>query len=337
MKKIVVALFIVVMLFTIAGCSDDLQSVLERIRETDTEPTQQEDHAGSGSAQSPGTEASQPTTGADTPQPTTANDTPAPEPVSEPPQAPTMILTVDDIRLSGMTSIERIDFINEDGRAVDMSADWNDWFTNATVVGSIMLNGAVNMQLSGSTYVYTPSDGYVLSLPFVVDGEEFMIGVCIGARFVVREENGGYALVPEETILLSPAPPPPEPAVALIDAHCELWAIRSGNMAFNPLDGDVCFIVNNVTQSDAQIVTATNEHMTMSLSFELNEPVSAETRLCLYGDQGGYVEWSQKLQFGSGEQKLEAVINARAPVDSAYEVEIYFDDNLVFSDHLELQ
>ena len=320
MKKIIAVLCVIVTLFTLAGCASDLRSVLDRIRPEETGTPQQQGQAGT-----------------DTPPPVTGTGAPAPEQVSEQPQAPSTILTVSDIVLSGMTSIERIDFTDEDGRKADMPADWNDWFNNATVLGAITLSGSVHMQLNGSTYAYTPSDGYALSIPFVVDGREYMIGVRIGAQFAVRKESGGYALVPEETMLLSPAPPPQAPAAGIMDAECSLRAVTPGGLALDPNDGNVGFIVNGVTQSSGTFAAATDAFFTLLLTFTLDEPVSPETRLCLTGSNGGYLERSQKLEFGSGQQKLEAVMNAGAPADNAYEVELYFDGELVFSDYIELQ
>lgn len=339
MKNVVVLLLVAVMIFTLAGCSDDLQSVLERIRDGETESPQSQAPADSGSAQPAETDAPQPSAGGNTPQPSTGTEAPAsaPQPVPEPVLEPSTIITIEDIILSGMNSVERIKFVDEAGAAVDMPSDWNDWFVNASVVGSIMLSGTVNMRLSGSSYVYTPSDGYVLSMPFVVGGLEYMIGVRIGAQFAVRKESGGYALVPEETMLLSPAPPPPAPAVELLNAECVLRAVTPGGMALDPIDGSIGFIVNGVTQSSGTIVAATDAHFTFSLTFTLDEPVSAMTWLCLIGSEGGYLDFSQYLSFDSGPQTLDAVINAGAPADKAYEVELYFDEDLVFSDYLELQ
>ena len=112
---------------------------------------------------------------------------------------------------------------------------------------------------------------------------------------------------------------------------CELTPAKVGSLAYNPVEGNVVFVVNSVTQGSVQMVSATAEHFTATFTFNLDEKLSPETKLILTGSDGAAIEHSQKLVFDSGKQTLQAVINAGAPAQNTYKVELYFDGVLAFS------
>jgi len=126
--------------------------------------------------------------------------------------------------------------------------------------------------------------------------------------------------------------PPPAQAQKISVIACDLTAVSVGSRTFNPIDSNVLFILNGVLQGTGQIVVATDANLFISFAFKSDEDFSPDIKLILTDTGGNAIEWSQTLNIDSGEQSLEAYINAGGPADASYSVELYVDGALAFSE-----
>jgi hypothetical protein len=101
------------------------------------------------------------------------------------------ILVVRTVDLSGES--ERFVYFTKNGYDVDMPLEMENWFENATVGNSLSMRKAGN-----------PRFGIICA--FIVDGVPYSIYIYDDTQFVVSStSNGGFNLLPEETMALQPS------------------------------------------------------------------------------------------------------------------------------------
>jgi hypothetical protein len=124
---------------------------------------------------------------------------------TEEPESDRFILVVDSVIMSG-PFIKSISFTNLDGDPVNMPADLNDWFTNATASASF--TGVISgFSDSGGFSDTELAEGQALAFTFRVRTAEYHMGVTVGSQFVTRYSDGRFFLFPDETEGMNPAEP----------------------------------------------------------------------------------------------------------------------------------
>jgi hypothetical protein len=113
-------------------------------------------------------------------------------------------LTVKEVTFEDFHVIESIDFVDESNREVDMPADWDEWFENATVKKDLVsAKTTFSLNPDGSFGKGHLTEGSQLSFIFVVNETDYHIGVGVGTQFITQKTGEGkYLLLPEETVAL---------------------------------------------------------------------------------------------------------------------------------------
>ena len=123
--------------------------------------------------------------------------------------APPMELTIEKISWASNIEIETICWVDKKENTFELPKNPNDWFENASVSGNITIpqGHSVSMSLKNNKINYELIEDSKLLFEFKVGEKVYPIGVWNGSKFAVMKNNEGkYILLPEETVKLSPPP-----------------------------------------------------------------------------------------------------------------------------------
>jgi len=115
-----------------------------------------------------------------------------------------------------------VTFTDESGEEIEFSGDPEEWFINAgyfslrTPDASGMIRGIRIDEITDEVLMVAGGDR--INLLFIVDDEEYEFGFGPGTLIAAEEADGGYFLLPDETVVLSPPQEGASPApVSVID------------------------------------------------------------------------------------------------------------------------
>ncbi|MDR0625924.1 MAG: hypothetical protein LBG11_01475 [Bifidobacteriaceae bacterium] len=105
-----------------------------------------------------------------------------------------------------------------------------------------------------------------------------------------------------------------------------------------PVDSDVVFSVNGMTDATVQMLEATGTVFRVSIDFTAQSPLEATVELVVEDEDGKEYRRQSELAFQSGENEFAALINAGTPVDGGkFAVTWSVNGAVAFSDTLDAE
>ena len=136
---------------------------------------------------------------------------PASDKTDEPMPAmiPISILTIQYIKSDLLDNGDMItgwSIIDENGAAIDMPVDIDEWFVNADLVKEPTFDDIGITNMFNGTFVGIIIAHAQVTAVLSIDNNDFIIDFSPGAQLATQKTANGYVLLPDETIALMPEP-----------------------------------------------------------------------------------------------------------------------------------
>ena len=114
-----------------------------------------------------------------------------------------------------------------------------------------------------------------------------------------------------------------------------IFTAPTSGLAQTPYNTDIVFAVNNVIDGSVQLQNAVGIVGSFSLKFNLTTPYSGEIKFTVVGADNKEFSRTANADFAeTGENSFVALVNFGTVVSGSYTINLYFGDNLVYSDQL---